>query len=433
MILFNKFELIRAFAQVLDLVNLTLAAHHQRTAFIADQLCRRLSLKQPDHQRTVLAASLHDVGIVPLGSKVDDLLFEHDLDRHSQAGWMLLNTCPLLKEEASLIRYHHYHWPKITRLPAAERRAGQLANIIQAADQMDIASRTGLRAENLAAELAGQSGKVFAPAIVEAARDFLARPEALESLTPRSRELTLAGGADLELTMEDLTTFARLFAQLIDSRSRFTATHSTAVAHLGSLLYFLSNSDDCESESMFLAGLLHDVGKLGVPQPLIEKAGPLTDLEMSRVREHALIGYQALSNLPGFERVALWGGLHHERMNGTGYPFGLFGHRIPVESRFVAVADVLTALTEDRPYRPGLDDEEAMKIMFRMVKAGELDGDVVALVNRRLKEFSALRRRVQYQASEFAGHLTRKIKLEAGLYPPAVWTRVSKSSETIYT
>ena len=432
MILFNKFELIRAFAQVLDLVNITLASHHQRTAFIADQLCRRLSLKRSEHQRTVLAAMLHDIGVVPLGIRADDLMFERDMDIHSQAGWMFMHTCPMLREESRLIRFHHYDWADILNLPEGHRQSGKLANIIHLADHVDIAARTGIGVDDLSDELAGQAGLIFSSAAVDAAREFLTTPDLFSTLGSMSMELTLTDDADLELTMEDLTAFARLFAQLIDSRSPFTATHSTGVAHLTSLLYFLSGGDNNESESIFLAGLLHDIGKLGIPLNLIEKPGSLTEQEMSKVREHARISYNVLSDLPGFHRIALWGGLHHERMDGTGYPFGLSGHGIPLESRFTAVADVLTALTEDRPYRQGLKDDDAIKIMHKMVKSGELDGDVVAMVKRHLKDFSSLRRRVQYSTSEFARNLARKIKLEAGSCLPAVWNTASRSSQAFY-
>ena len=420
MILFNKFELVRAFAQVLDLINITLASHHQRTAYIADQICRRLLISRIEHHRIVLAAILHDVGVVPLGGKADDLLFERDMDRHSQAGWMFANTCPLLREEARLIRFHHYDWSDVLNLPEGHRQAGKLANIIHLADYIDIAARTGVSAENISSELIERAGLIFAPDAVDAARELLTIPDILQGLTSMARELSLSGGVDLELTTEDLTAYARLFAQLIDSRSHFTATHSTGVAHLSSLLYFLSGGSDSESDCMFLAGLLHDIGKLGVPVSLLEKPEPLTDWETAKVREHARISYNVLSDLPGFHRVALWGGLHHEKLNGTGYPFGLSGPEIPLEARFITVADILTALTEDRPYRQGLKDEEALKIMSKMVKGGELDGDVVAMVNRHLKDFSALRRRVQYQASEFTRNLARKIRFEADSYLPAI-------------
>lgn len=432
MIQFNKFDFIIAFAQVLDLANDSLAAHHQRTAFIVDQLGRRLPLTRLEHHRAVLAASLHDIGLVPLGSRADDLLLEPDMDRHSQAGWKCLETCPPLREEGRLIRFHHHDWADIRKLSEDWQRAGQLANIIHVADYVDMSARTDLGADQLSRELRKKSGSVFAPLVAEAARDFLAQPDILPSLTSMAKGLALDEGADLALTEADLRDCARFFSQMVDSRSPFTATHSAGVAHVGSLLYYLSDGDDDEAESMFLAGLLHDLGQLGVPLSLMEKPGPLADWEMAKVQEHALISYQSLSGLPGFQQVAMWGGLHHERMNGTGYPFGLSGNDIPLETRFIAVADVLTALTEDRPHRRGLNDDEAVKIMSRMAKAGELDGDVVAMVSRRLKNFSSLRRRVQYQEGTFAGNMARQIKLDSRPYPPAVWNAAIRSLDLSY-
>ena len=107
MLLFNKFELIGAFTSVVDMVNTNLANHHQRTAYLADQLCRKLDMPQDDRQQVVLTSLMHDIGVVPLRAKVDDLLFERDMNLHSWAGWMMLRSCPVFEGEAALIRYHH--------------------------------------------------------------------------------------------------------------------------------------------------------------------------------------------------------------------------------------------------------------------------------------------------------------------------------------
>lgn len=163
------------------------------------------------------------------------------------------------------------------------------------------------------------------------------------------------------------------------------------MAGLGLLLHQLSGGREDDAQPMYLAGLLHDVGKLGVPLELIEKEGGLTQSEFARVSEHAELSYKALSGLPTFQRVAVWAAFHHERLDGSGYPRGLTGRELPLESRIVAVSDVLAALTEQRPYRRALPAREALKVLESMARSRALDSDLVSIVNHNLPFFNSLR------------------------------------------
>lgn len=391
MLLYNKFDLVRALSQVLDILNSTLVEHHLRSAFLADQLCRRLGFSTRENHLVVLSAMLHDLGVVPMGLKPDDLLFEKDMDLHSRAGWMLLRTCPQLQEEAWLVRYHHFSWPTIQNLPETSRRFGELANLIHLADHLDISAQSGLSPRQLRTSLKSQAGRIFNADYVEAARDLLFTPNLFPSLSEAARHLALPPTEDLALTIDDSIAFAYLFARIIDSRSPFTAVHSITVASLGLLLHQLSGGREDDAQPIYLAGLLHDVGKLGVPLELIEKAGRLTQNEFARVSEHAELSYKTLSSLPTFHRVAVWAAFHHERLDGSGYPRGLTARELPLESRIVAVADVLAALTEQRPYRRALPARETLKVLESMALSRALDSDLVGIVSRNLPFFNSLR------------------------------------------
>ncbi len=164
-----------------------------------------------------------------------------------------------------------------------------------------------------------------------------------------------------------------------------------------------------DRRAIFVAGLLHDIGKMGVPLNLLEKKGPLEAHEFQEVSRHARLSKEVLSAIPGFERVAPWGAMHHEKLNGRGYPDGLRGEEIPLESRLTAVADVLTALTEDRPYRPGLGKSDCLKILDQMVANNELDKDVVAAVHDNYDEIRGVCRQAQTLASRFFRDLAKEI------------------------
>ena len=174
--------------------------------------------------------------------------------------------------------------------------------------------------------------------------------------------------------------------------------HSTGVAHMAVALGRLTGMGQDDLDTLFVAGMLHDIGKLGIPLALLEKPGQLTDEEFPKVKRHADLSRLWLDAVPGFERVSVWGSGHHERLDGKGYPLGLKGEEIPLPSRIMAIADVFTALTEDRPYRKGMAQPEALRIVKGMVKQGHLDGDLSRLLCDHADELDAVRASSQAEA-----------------------------------
>ncbi len=162
----------------------------------------------------------------------------------------------------------------------------------------------------------------------------------------------------------------KAIASIIDAKDGYTHKHSERVAAFGVRLAHHLGFDADRRAVVELSGLLHDVGKIGVPDAILNKPGKLTDSELKEMRMHPLHGARILSNIQSQKVVSLLPGVkyHHERWDGKGYPEGLAGEDIPFLGRLLGVADVLDALTSDRSYRKGLTLEEAL----RMVK--DLEG-----------------------------------------------------------
>jgi len=170
----------------------------------------------------------------------------------------------------------------------------------------------------------------------------------------------------------------RLFATLVSERDRETADHCERVAHNCVVIGRELELSHQELLILYWAGMLHDLGKLGVPEAILQKPGALTTEEFEQVKKHSNIGADFLIALStAFEPIAQGVRWHHERWDGTGYPDGLKGEEIPLTARILAVADVFEAVTSERPYHHALDTAEAVEII-RSGNGTHFDPQVVA-------------------------------------------------------
>lgn len=169
-----------------------------------------------------------------------------------------------------------------------------------------------------------------------------------------------------------LDTVAEAFAKVIDAKSHFTARHSQNVAFLATRTAKEMGLPRRDIRAIRRAALLHDVGKLGVSNQVIDKTTALDPNEMAEMRRHTVYTFEILRGVNRFERIASLAASHHERLDGRGYHLGLAADELPTLSRILAVADVCEALSADRPYRPALPIDATMHILDSMSAAGEL-------------------------------------------------------------
>ena len=157
--------------------------------------------------------------------------------------------------------------------------------------------------------------------------------------------------------------FFELFALFIDIKSPHTAKHSTNIAKISKLLAKELNLPKENLSLIYLAGLIHDIGKLAISNAILEKPDKLTKDEYATMKLHPKITKEILKPMKNVHELIAWGAHHHERINGSGYPLGITNEEIPMESKIIAVADVYDALSADRPYRKGMKQEIAFKII----------------------------------------------------------------------
>jgi len=151
------------------------------------------------------------------------------------------------------------------------------------------------------------------------------------------------------------------FNQLLDLKDLNTGVHSTRLAEWGMRVGQELGLEEAELQNLEVAALLHDIGKVGIPDAILRKPGRLDPDEYALMKKHPEYGWAVLRMLPGFERAALDILHHHENFDGKGYPAGLKGSEIPIVSRIVTVIDAFDAMVSSRPYRVGLPHEEAVR------------------------------------------------------------------------
>ncbi len=219
-----------------------------------------------------------------------------------------------------------------------------------------------------------RSGRWFEPSLVEAAvalgRDGqfwhdlrTLDPALLVSRTEPERTAIIADDARLDGV-------AQAFASVIDAKSPYTCDHSRRVAEYASAIGARLGFEGQAAIRLRRAALLHDIGKLGVPNSILDKPGKLTPEEWQVIRLHPRHTLSILESVPLFREFAVDASCHHEKLNGTGYHAGLTASDLSMAARVIAVADVTDALSAERPYRPPLDAGEVCRILEDECRAG---------------------------------------------------------------
>ena len=212
-------------------------------------------------------------------------------------------------------------------------------------------------------------GTWFDPALVEALRT-LRRDAAFwqQVLGPAPRTHLAALEPEEDVRVVDdatLDLIAEAFARVIDAKSPYTYRHSEGVAAVAVEIGRAMDLEDDELRDLRRAGLLHDIGKLGVSNLILDKPDRLTEQEMAQVRLHPAYTHQILGRVTAFAGIVETASSHHERLDGRGYHLGLSGDQLGASARALAVADVYEALTADRPYRAGLPRDEVVAMLRR--------------------------------------------------------------------
>jgi putative nucleotidyltransferase with HDIG domain len=259
-----------------------------------------------------------------------------------------------------------------------------LARIMNVSQTMEVFASRSEPQEAIDA-VVERRGRWFDPEIVRAVQSLaddrgLWRQFAAANF--REYVLALEPGIALPATPQRIDDICEAFAQVIDAKSPYTFHHSTGVAAASTVIAEEMHLESGVCTLVRRAALLHDIGKLGVSNSILEKPGALTNAEWQVMRKHPVYTRLILEEISGFQHLAYVAAAHHERLDGKGYPNGLTARQLSLPARIVAVADVFQALTEKRPYREGLP----LNVVFEMMEkeaVSQLDPDCLSALKKR--------------------------------------------------
>jgi HD-GYP domain-containing protein (c-di-GMP phosphodiesterase class II) len=407
----NLGNLLLSISDAMDLAAPDISSHQLRTGYTAWRMAQAAGLAADEVERIFVAALMHDVGALSLEEKQRIHRFDDDLDPHCRIGADLLEGTAVLAHAAPVVRHHHRQWSEWDR-PIDDRDvfASQvllMADFVERKIDRDVYILHQVSAIQDAARAV--SGTLVHADVVDLLMAVSGTEEFwFDLVSPRLYSTLLNGGPHRRITadLEQIESVATLLSHIIDYRSRFTSTHSASVAESAVQIARRFGLGELDVRLLGIAGVTHDLGKLAVPNAILDKPERLTEAEMQVMRQHSYFTYAILRSIEGFGQIADWAGLHHEKLDGNGYPFHLADERLSTGARILAVADVFTALVEDRPYRAGFDRVRVQAILRDEVHNHRLDRRVVDTL---LDDYAEIRRAAMKRAVEARAYYERML------------------------
>ncbi|MPW27115.1 HD domain-containing protein [Alkalibaculum sp. M08DMB] len=387
----NLGNLLLSLSEITDLANTEISYHQQRTAFIAVEIATFAGEDESVIEDIFAASLLHDVGAISIEekTKLHSITNIHDdtinKEFHCKRGEMLLNKTPWFKGISKIVRYHHTDYMDFEdTIKDTFVFSSQVIYLADYVERLVDRSKYILHQHKEIIDKIKELDDTFVhPDIVNYFLQASEREEFwLDLVSPRLYSVLLDNGPyrNLDIDINNIIHISEMYKSVIDFKSPYTATHTTGVAACAQSISIKFGLTDFETNLMKIAGHLHDIGKLVIPNSIIEKPGKLTQHEFALMKSHTYYTHHVINTIGGLERIADWAAYHHEKLDGSGYPFRCKQHEIGIGARIMTVADIFTAITEDRPYRKGMNKDEVYSVLKQNISDDKLDKNIVNLL-----------------------------------------------------
>ncbi len=363
--------------------------HGKRTAYLTVCIARRLELTEEEIYDAAALSILHDNGISEsnlyeqLPQEWDHAVTEFEGSRgHCVIGEKNVKDYPFLTAPQDVILYHHERYDGNGFFGLKGDEIPLISQVIAAADSFENYfkySGGDYSHEKVLKWVKRCEAGMVSPQLAAILHQMAQEQSVWENLSNDRIEPALEAlvpSFDMEMPLDKIRQVTGVFSRIVDSKSSFTRRHSKGLAEKAARMAEYYKKGQEETARLVIAADLHDLGKLAVPNSILDIPRALTPDEFETVKRHVYYTRVALENIRGVEDITEWAANHHEKLNGKGYPFSKTGDELDFNSRLMGCLDVYQALTEDRPYRKGMVHSQAVKILSDMAKSGFVDNSI---------------------------------------------------------
>ncbi len=366
---------------------------------IAKAFGEALHFESDELQLLICAALLHDIGAASDWQEKHFIVHNDDASHifdHAINGARILNKFPLFGPMAEIVLHHHDRYLGPNPSGAVEKEIPLSSRILHLADRIDVLIDHNvnimLQKETITFQIL--SSPFFDLKLIEIFEMLSLKESFWLNIVSKDHSYLFENSTNLfgkvVLNTDDLIAMASIFASVVDASSAYIYKHSFNVANVAYSLALARQYNDSFAKKFYLAGLLHDIGKLAVPNTILNKQSKLSEEEFLIMKQHPYYSGLILSKVEGFEEMADWIGHHHEYDDGFGYPDRLFGDEINDGMRILQIADIFCALVEKRPYRESMSPQAVTDQLELMVRQKKLEEVSVGLVTSKINVFMDL-------------------------------------------
>ena len=402
---FDINEFLEAISNVLDVIETDIFGlptnHSKRLSCITNRLACALNLSTEMQYDLAALSILHDNG-ASLKILHDNLLGNAKAKQniiesskaHCRIGEDNISSFPFLTSPKNNILYHHEKFDGSGFFGLKGHEIPLMSQLINFADTLDLkfdlghVYKNGGNHEEISVFIKDHAGTHFAPDLTKIALPIFSENELWTNLSDENIDEVLklaVPSYKREMSYKEIHDITKIFSHIIDAKSKFTMMHSSELTRLMSRMAKFYNIKGDEFWKLIIASDLHDLGKLGISNSILDKPGSLTDEEFSIIKKHPVTVKQNLEKVQGFREISEWAYNHHEKLNGTGYPRGIGADKLDFNSRLLACLDIYQALGEIRPYREAMTHDESIKTMRRMVDDGLIDPEITEDIVKHLQ------------------------------------------------
>ncbi|MGM0420946.1 MAG: HD-GYP domain-containing protein [Bacillota bacterium] len=379
---FNLNQFLISISFILDFIEIDILEditnHGKRVGYIALKIGEKYNLTEEERFSLLAFALMHDLGGVKNEKKVSKTELEK-VKSHCIIGEESIQRFPFFREYENVILYHHENYDGSGFFQKSGEEIPLFSQIIAISDHFELIYESHKKRSKLINSIQNQIGSKFSQELFDKFLDITQHESFWLNLKDQyilkaiERESPQFSG---DYSYQELHELTAIFSDIIDSKSQFTRDHSSKLSDKAGIMADYYGFNEVKRSKFMIAADLHDLGKLAVPNKILDKPGRLNKYEFRKIKAHSYYTRRALDSIDGFAEITEWAANHHEKNDGTGYPYGLTRAELDFPSQLMVALDIYQALREVRPYRDSLNHEEAVNLLADMAKADKINAEI---------------------------------------------------------